>query len=105
MSRHKLVKNLDLDEELDDFDGGTESDYGEEVGLEDKGIYLTFLDCPTDVHLNASLLTIKMRFQSIYVKAPLTYGMSSVRKYPSPTKRSRILYGTTTTTLKRLLIT
>ena len=38
MSRHKLVKNLDLDEELDDFDGGTESDdYGEEVSIEDKG--------------------------------------------------------------------
>lgn len=26
MSRHKLVKNLDLDDELDDFDGG--DDYG-----------------------------------------------------------------------------
>ena len=39
MSRHKLVKALDLDEELDDFDGGAESDYGEEVGAEDKGIY------------------------------------------------------------------
>ncbi|CAD6568372.1 MAG: Hsp70 suppressor, GTPase facilitates ribosomal subunit dissociation [Alectoria sarmentosa] len=36
MSRHKLVKALDLDEELDDFDGGAESDYGEEVGAEDK---------------------------------------------------------------------
>lgn len=39
MSRHKLVKALDLDEELDDFDGGAESDYGEEIGAEDKGIY------------------------------------------------------------------
>ena len=38
MSRHKLVKALDLDEELDDFDGGAESDYGEEVGVEDRGI-------------------------------------------------------------------
>ena len=37
MSRHKLVKALDLDEELDDFDGGAESDYGDEVGAEDKG--------------------------------------------------------------------
>ncbi|CAF9916930.1 Hsp70 suppressor, GTPase facilitates ribosomal subunit dissociation [Imshaugia aleurites] len=36
MSRHKLVKALDLDEELDDFDGGAESDYGEEIGAEDK---------------------------------------------------------------------
>jgi hypothetical protein len=26
MSRHKIVKNLDLDDELDDFDGG--DDYG-----------------------------------------------------------------------------
>lgn len=37
MSRHKLVKALDLDEELDDFDGGAESDYAEEVGAEDRG--------------------------------------------------------------------
>lgn len=44
MSRHKLVKGLDLDEELDDFDGGAESDYGEEVDAEDKGICL-FLVC------------------------------------------------------------
>lgn len=43
MSRHKLVKALDLDEELDDFDGGADSDYGEEVGAEDKGIYLLLL--------------------------------------------------------------
>jgi elongation factor 1 alpha-like protein len=27
MSRHKLVKNLDLDDELDDFDGGEDYDY------------------------------------------------------------------------------
>ena len=26
MSRHKLVKNLDLDDELDDYDGGGEYD-------------------------------------------------------------------------------
>lgn len=32
MSRHKLVKNLDLDDELDDFDGGEDyDDYGEEA--------------------------------------------------------------------------
>lgn len=37
MSRHKLVKALDLDDELDDFDGGAESDDGEEVTAEDKG--------------------------------------------------------------------
>ena len=59
MSRHKLVKNLDLDEELDDFDGGTISDYGEEVSLEDKGNQKV----PTvpDVHLTASPLTITLR--------------------------------------------
>jgi hypothetical protein len=28
MSRHKLVKNLDLDDELDDFDGGGNYDDG-----------------------------------------------------------------------------
>lgn len=28
MSRHKLVKNLDLDDELDDFDGGENYDDG-----------------------------------------------------------------------------
>ena len=38
MSRHKLVKALDLDEELDDFEGGTKSDDEEEVSAEDKGI-------------------------------------------------------------------
>ena len=32
MSRHKLVKNLDLDDELDDFDGG--EDYDDEAGGE-----------------------------------------------------------------------
>lgn len=30
MSRHKLVKTLDLDEELDDFDGIGDYDNGEE---------------------------------------------------------------------------
>ena len=38
MSRHKLVKALDLDEELDNFDGGTDPDYDDEVSAEDKGI-------------------------------------------------------------------
>jgi hypothetical protein len=27
MSRHKIVKNLDLDDELDEFDGGGGDDY------------------------------------------------------------------------------
>ncbi|KAK3175119.1 hypothetical protein OEA41_002365 [Lepraria neglecta] len=36
MSRHKLVKALDLDEELDDFDGGTEPGYDDEVSADDK---------------------------------------------------------------------
>ena len=38
MSRHKLVKALDLDEELDDFQGDAEFDDGEEVSAEDKGM-------------------------------------------------------------------
>lgn len=32
MSRHKLVKNLDLDDELDDYDGG--DDYDDGVGAD-----------------------------------------------------------------------
>ena len=37
MSRHKLVKNLDLDEELDDFDGDDVENVEEELSPEDKG--------------------------------------------------------------------
>jgi len=32
MSRHRLVKTMDLDDELDDFDGGEDYDNGEEEG-------------------------------------------------------------------------
>jgi hypothetical protein len=38
MSRHKLVKNLDLDDELDDYDGG--DDYGYDgVGDGGEGVF------------------------------------------------------------------
>ena len=37
MSRHKLVKGLDLDEELDDFDAVANDDYDDDVSTEDKG--------------------------------------------------------------------
>ena len=37
MSRHKLVKNLDLDEELEDFDGGAEDEFEDTMSPEDKG--------------------------------------------------------------------
>ncbi len=43
MSRHKLVKALDLEDELDDFDGGAESDHDEEVSAEDKGTLISLL--------------------------------------------------------------
>lgn len=37
MSRHKLIKNMDLDDELDDFDGGEDYDYdGEDAGTEGR---------------------------------------------------------------------
>jgi len=38
MSRHKLVKNLDLDDEMDDYDGGEEyaDDGAEELSEEDQ---------------------------------------------------------------------
>jgi hypothetical protein len=44
MSRHKIIKNLDLDDELDDFDGGEDYDYdgGAEGGIE--GMTLPFPD-------------------------------------------------------------
>jgi hypothetical protein len=32
MSRHKLVKNLNVDDELDDFDGGAGFEDGDEEG-------------------------------------------------------------------------
>lgn len=38
MSRHKLVKGLDLGEELNDFDGGVEYEYDDGVSAEDKGM-------------------------------------------------------------------
>lgn len=37
MSRHKLVKNIDLDDELDDFDGYSDDGGEEELSSEDKG--------------------------------------------------------------------
>ena len=43
MSRHKLVKSLDLDEELDDFDGGTEGDLEDDLNAEDKGTLPAFI--------------------------------------------------------------
>ena len=35
MSRHKLVKNMNLDDELDDFDGG--GNYDDEEGAGQEG--------------------------------------------------------------------
>ena len=37
MSRHQLVKNIDLDAELDDYDGLSDEDGQEELSPEDKG--------------------------------------------------------------------
>lgn len=39
MSRHKLVKNMDLDEELDDFDGGANYESGSENGRQMSEIW------------------------------------------------------------------
>ncbi len=32
MSRHKLVKTMDLEDELDDFDGGNDYEYNNSAG-------------------------------------------------------------------------
>lgn len=48
MSRHKLVKNLDIDDELDDYDGCVEEDAEEdELTADDKGTsqVSTLLEC------------------------------------------------------------
>lgn len=37
MSRHQLVKNIDLASELDDYDGFSDEDGPEELSPEDKG--------------------------------------------------------------------
>jgi elongation factor 1 alpha-like protein len=42
MSRHKLVKNLDLDAELDDFDGGDDYGYDEDVAADGGMAALAF---------------------------------------------------------------
>jgi len=44
MSRHKLVKALDLEDELDDFDGGAESDRDEHISNDDKGTLILSLE-------------------------------------------------------------
>lgn len=36
MSRHKLVKTMNLDDELDDFDGGDNYGYDGEIGFEER---------------------------------------------------------------------
>lgn len=46
MSRHKLVKTMDLEDEMDDFDGGDDHDYdaGVDVNGEEgmcKNFYLS----------------------------------------------------------------
>ena len=39
MSRHKLIKSMNVNEELDDFDGG--SDYEDEIGGGEEGAWGT----------------------------------------------------------------
>ena len=36
MSRHKLVKTMNLDDELDNFDGGDNYDYNGDAGVEER---------------------------------------------------------------------
>ena len=61
------MKALDLDEELDDFDGGAESDYGEEVGAEDRGISPILVVLEMRDYVLARELRLTPRFQSVYV--------------------------------------
>jgi hypothetical protein len=52
MSRHKLVKNLDLDDELDDYDGG--EDYDDD-GAGGEGLLLLFSSFTRGFLLNVEL--------------------------------------------------
>ena len=76
MSRHKLVKALDLDEELDDFDGGEDDDYEEEISVEDKGnksIFALQLVCyvaTTGVPGTQMLILPYRAFTSWYTRSP-----------------------------------
>ena len=47
MSRHKLIKTLNLDDELDDYDGALEDELDEELSPEDRGITIRLQDNST----------------------------------------------------------
>lgn len=52
MSRHKLFKTLDLDEELEDFDGAGDDNDADDLSPEDKGMMdlrKVFPYCPADL--------------------------------------------------------
>lgn len=62
MSRHKLVKTMDLNDELDDFDGG-DDDYDEDAGGEEgTGCPQTVRPRPSEIlSLTQSVSRIKPR--------------------------------------------
>ncbi|PBP17260.1 P-loop containing nucleoside triphosphate hydrolase [Diplocarpon rosae] len=77
MSRHKLVKNLDLDDELDDFDGGDEyADDGadEELSEEDQGP----TPPPRKLQPLANFPAENMRVGTIAVRAELPLSVTHI---------------------------
>lgn len=65
MSRHNLVKALDLEDELDDFDGGAESDYDEYVSNDDKGTLIVLLEALVCVDCSFSPSNVFSRATSL----------------------------------------
>ena len=95
MSRHKLVKALDLDEELDDFDGSADPDYDEELGADDKGTYV--------MPLVSHLAGVDLRScQNSYGMGQSKYATYWAMRFPSQIRRLRIHCGITITILRKL---
>ncbi|RFU32784.1 hypothetical protein B7463_g3545, partial [Scytalidium lignicola] len=84
MSRHKNVKNLDLDDELDDYDGGDDNDYGydgddvgggEELSEEDQGQRDKLLEAGSRL---LTVYTEQMRLGTIKTRAALPPGSGNI---------------------------
>lgn len=73
MSRHKLIKNLDLEDELDDFDGG--DDYAEDGATEGSPALSNVPGCALDCgsrSLHANIMLLQSSAKRIKVCYPST---------------------------------
>lgn len=75
MSRHQFIKNLDFDDELDDFDGGDYDEYDGAYGAGMPQSICVLLDC----HIQ-TLANSKVRIKRIERGRPRT---NATRNYKS----------------------